>query len=585
MSLLIKALKQAEKRHQEATAKAIEQVSSDPTMQAVAQAAKEASFAQACPSVGSTAAQPMAPNRQEQKTLAVGFGELSLSIEEPVQQTTKEQTTPAVVVDGALAAMSLTLSVDPVAPAQAAAAGAMAFAVSSSDPSPINPPAELPASVLASAPVQAVVPSDISAVVQKATAVENPAAKAPKAQDQIKSAAVAGAKLSGMALPKWMLGRAFRMGLVGCVAVMGSGGWLAWQIWGSSLGSTLVQTPPAPLPAPPQATSLEADKPRAQAANAADTNKSGPKPTVRSDSGPGIRGTIAQRPLESSKLLSEVAAITPKVGPSVALVSPEQATPQTAKKLSSSSSEVLEGRVEPAAPKSTAPNSQPSSAASNMRITRNDQQDQVARLLEQAYASMQRQDKRSAKALYDQVLSLDRHNADAVIGLAALAAKEGELATAERLYNRALEIDPNDTAARAGLAGLRSSADPAGQESQLRHLLASDPAQPSVQFALGNSLATQGRWHEAQQAYFNAFNADPKHPDYAFNLAISLERVRQPQLAAQFYRTALQLAQQRSTKFVLATAQQRLAAIEKLLGASAAGTVTLASGEQAPAKE
>ena len=42
------------------------------------------------------------------------------------------------------------------------------------------------------------------------------------------------------------------------------------------------------------------------------------------------------------------------------------------------------------------------------------------------------------------------------------------------------------------------------QESQLRGLVARDPADPAPHFALGNALASQGRWAEAQQSFFAA---------------------------------------------------------------------------------
>ncbi|MGV3590440.1 MAG: tetratricopeptide repeat protein, partial [Gammaproteobacteria bacterium] len=52
---------------------------------------------------------------------------------------------------------------------------------------------------------------------------------------------------------------------------------------------------------------------------------------------------------------------------------------------------------------------------------------------------------------------------------------------------------------------------------------------------LGNHYAAQGRWSEAQGAYYNALltarrsAGGPVHPDYAFNLAVSLEQLNQPQ--------------------------------------------------------
>ena len=48
---------------------------------------------------------------------------------------------------------------------------------------------------------------------------------------------------------------------------------------------------------------------------------------------------------------------------------------------------------------------------------------------------------------------------------------------------------------------------------------------------LGNQLAQQGRWSEAQQEYFKAFASEPDNADFAYNLAVSLDHLRQPKLA------------------------------------------------------
>jgi tetratricopeptide (TPR) repeat protein len=49
--------------------------------------------------------------------------------------------------------------------------------------------------------------------------------------------------------------------------------------------------------------------------------------------------------------------------------------------------------------------------------------------------------------------------------------------------------------------------------------LAAQPDSPTLNFALGNLYAQQGRWNDAQQAYFRAFAGDGDNPDYQFNLA------------------------------------------------------------------
>ncbi|HMN79794.1 MAG TPA: tetratricopeptide repeat protein [Burkholderiaceae bacterium] len=197
-----------------------------------------------------------------------------------------------------------------------------------------------------------------------------------------------------------------------------------------------------------------------------------------------------------------------------------------------------------------------------MRLVRSDEGERMARMLESAYTALQTRDIEAARAIYEQVLALDPNNTDALAGLATYSARAGNPLQAERLFNQVLAIDPNDQAARAGLVALRTSGDPAGQESQLRHLIAQDDSQPALHYALGNVLAAQGRWAEAQQSYFIATAGDAEQPDYAYNLAVSLERLKQPRAAATHYRRALELAVSRPARFPIDRARARLTALD-----------------------
>ncbi len=166
-----------------------------------------------------------------------------------------------------------------------------------------------------------------------------------------------------------------------------------------------------------------------------------------------------------------------------------------------------------------------------------------------AYQAFQAGDLATALRDYRQVLKTEPKNADALHGLAAISLREGRFEAAENLYLRILEADPKDNAAQAGLIGLRGQVDPIQSESRLKTLLASQPESPFLNFALGNLYAQQGRWNDAQQAYFRAYSADGENPDYQFNLAVSLDQLRQPKLALQYYQGALAAAAQRPAAF------------------------------------
>jgi tetratricopeptide (TPR) repeat protein len=175
------------------------------------------------------------------------------------------------------------------------------------------------------------------------------------------------------------------------------------------------------------------------------------------------------------------------------------------------------------------------------------------------YAAYQAGDMERARADYAQALRDEPGNRDALLGLAAVETQSQHLTSAEALYRRLLLADPRDPFAHAGLLSLRAQRiDPVAAESRVKGLLAVDPEESVLHFSLGNQYAQQGRWAEARQAYGKAVAMDPDNPDYAFNFAVSLEHMRQPQPALRQYRRALALALQRTASFDAAAAQSRV---------------------------
>lgn len=165
-----------------------------------------------------------------------------------------------------------------------------------------------------------------------------------------------------------------------------------------------------------------------------------------------------------------------------------------------------------------------------------------------------------ARADYEQALRDDPGNRDALLGLAAVDVRSARLEAAEGTYLRLLRTDPRDAHAQAGLIALRGARmDPLVVESRLKTLLATDPGAHVLNFALGNQLAQQGRWAEAQQQYFKAFAAEPENADFAYNLAVSLDHLRQPKLALEYYQRALALVATRGASFDPAAARARIA--------------------------
>jgi Flp pilus assembly protein TadD len=192
---------------------------------------------------------------------------------------------------------------------------------------------------------------------------------------------------------------------------------------------------------------------------------------------------------------------------------------------------------------------------------------QVHPKVESGYAAYLAGDFARARADYREALRDDASNRDALLGLSAIDVRSGRYESAEAGYLRVLQLDPNDAHAQAGLISLRASRlDPLATESRVKSLLAADPGANVLQFTLGNQLAQQARWAEAQQHYFKAFAADPENADFAYNLAVSLDHLRQSRPALEYYRRAIALGEKGSGSFDLAAARSRATQLEKAAG-------------------
>ena len=208
----------------------------------------------------------------------------------------------------------------------------------------------------------------------------------------------------------------------------------------------------------------------------------------------------------------------------------------------------------------------------NLRITRNSNLPAVNPDVLTGYAALQSGDLDRAGQAYDRALRSEPANRDALLGAATVLLRLDRTDAAEAYFRQLLRLHPHDTYATAQLAALTARGDPVGALSQVNSLIAREAGRPengsgqgSLAFVQGNQLAAQGRWPEAQQAYFNAHRADPANADYCYNLAVSLDRMHEPRLARDFYRKALDMARGRAAGFDAARAQTRLGQIDGAL--------------------
>jgi tetratricopeptide (TPR) repeat protein len=175
-----------------------------------------------------------------------------------------------------------------------------------------------------------------------------------------------------------------------------------------------------------------------------------------------------------------------------------------------------------------------------------------------AYQALTRGEYAIAKQQYQLVVDGDPFNLDGHLGLATVAASTGDFVTAQSHYRRALEIDPKNAVAHAGIAAIESTQNAGAAESHLRAQIAANRQAAPTHSALGHVYSSQGRWGEAQQAFFEAYRLEPTSPDYAFNLAISLDHLGQNKLAREYYSKAISLAASRPAAFSVTAATDRM---------------------------
>lgn len=322
------------------------------------------------------------------------------------------------------------------------------------------------------------------------------------------------------------------------VAVLGAAGYFAYQVFAPRPS---FYTPPAAANAPPVAV-------------AAAPSPSG-TPVITPSAGsatsaPPAGGQAVEPPSPTDPPLAPPAAVPAPPQPSPGAGSarqPQGARTPTARQ---AVSVAAAGAAEPAGQRTA------SSARTPVRITPSSARIDPA--VERGWEALQAGDLGRASEEYTRALRANPADRDALLGLAAIDTRNQNFERAEARYLKVLELDPRDAYAQAALIGLRGSGDAIQSESRLKTLVAQQPDASVLSFMLGNQYASQRRWAEAQQAFFTAFSAEPENPDYAYNLAVSLDNLRQPRVALEYYQRALALAGNRPVGFNTAQAQARV---------------------------
>lgn len=220
-----------------------------------------------------------------------------------------------------------------------------------------------------------------------------------------------------------------------------------------------------------------------------------------------------------------------------------ETTPQTEKSAAPVESDIAVTKPKAPAPRAVkAPGAAPTGDGSPLQVARLRKGEPSTNATHvAAYQAFSNGDDAAAGKLYKQLLQAEPRHVDALLGLAAVSARQERLDEAANHYQRALELDPRNSIAQAGLITLLGQANPTEAESRLKTLIAQQPEAAYLHAALGGVYADQNQWSNAQQSYFQAFRLDSGSADYAFNLAVSLDQLRKGDLALDYYQRALDL--------------------------------------------
>jgi tetratricopeptide (TPR) repeat protein len=197
-------------------------------------------------------------------------------------------------------------------------------------------------------------------------------------------------------------------------------------------------------------------------------------------------------------------------------------------------------------------------------VQRADKRDPVGEVLERGWNAYQNEDYELSKSEYEKVLKDEPDNHDALLGLAAVSMQQNHVESARDIYIKLLERDPRDPHAHAGLANIAQTTGASLSEAKLKQLIEYRPEDSHLQFALGNVYVQKKSWPEAQQAFFNAWKADSNNPDYAYNLAVSLDQLGKHSEAKAYYEDSLKLAAGKNISFSSDAVKDRLVYLARI---------------------
>jgi tetratricopeptide (TPR) repeat protein len=276
---------------------------------------------------------------------------------------------------------------------------------------------------------------------------------------------------------------------------------------------------------------------------------------------------LAENKKKSSKKISKDSALP---APVLDDLDEMTATDNTTEKATQSTLDANEQVITPTPAKKSArlKNNRASRAiasdSASIQVSKSQPQSNLNPTLMSAYEAYNAGNDSKSQALYKQVLRNDVRNVDALLGMGAIAQRQGRAADANGWYGKVLEVEPRNSIAQTALLDSRApggvSSDPQNDETRLKNMLAKQPDDANLHAALGSLYADQNQWPAAQQAYFDAYRLHAS-ADNAFNLAVSLDQMGKPKLALPYYQRALEQASQTGSSIDKAALEARIQAI------------------------
>ncbi|MBF0379463.1 MAG: tetratricopeptide repeat protein [Magnetococcales bacterium] len=178
--------------------------------------------------------------------------------------------------------------------------------------------------------------------------------------------------------------------------------------------------------------------------------------------------------------------------------------------------------------------------------------------LADAYTLFLQGDTKKSAAIYNSVLRQNMFRREALMGLASIAVHNRQFEEARQLYKRILFLNPKDKEVLSRLISLREMDDPIKRVSQLKNMLSVEPDNFNLHFILGTIYIEKEQWPDAKEAFMQAHILERDHPDAVYNLAVSLEHIKQTDEALKYYVLAEELAKKNRAKFNLNQVKDRI---------------------------